>query len=214
MTREDKIQKLEEIAKEVRTCQACSLWREATNGVPGEGDSEAEIMFIGEGPGFNENQQGRPFVGQAGKLLDQLLSTIGARRQKVFITNIVKHRPPNNRDPLPIEIEACRQYLDEQIRIIEPKIIVTLGRFSLNRFLPGEYISRAHGLARYWDFAGRKIIVLPLYHPAAALRSDSVRAQLQEDFKKIKILREERNSSIDKTEKSAKSANEQLSFIN
>jgi len=200
MTREEKQTQLAQIAQKIQGCKNCPLWQGSTNGVPGEGDPDARIMFIGEGPGFNEDRLGRPFVGQAGKLLDRLLDTISVRRQNVFIANVVKHRPPANRDPLPDEITACGQYLDEQINIIAPKIIVTLGRFSMNKFFPGEYISRTHGLARYVNFADRKIIVIPMYHPAAALRNGAVMLQLQGDFQKIPTLLGEVSRLSEKTE--------------
>lgn len=181
----DKKQKLEEIAKKVAGCQKCPLYKNATNPVPGEGNPEAEIMFIGEGPGYHEDQQGRPFVGQAGRLLDELIESIGLKREEVFIANVVKHRPPENREPLPEEIKACQEYLDKQIEVIDPKIIVTLGRFSMNKFLPDEYISRTHGQARFVDFIGKRWIVIPQYHPAAALRSTKVMEELKNDFRKI-----------------------------
>lgn len=181
----NKQQKLEEIAREVAKCKKCLLYKDATNSVPGEGSPEAKIMFVGEGPGYFEDLQGRPFVGQAGKLLNELLQSIKLPREEVFIGNVVKHRPPENRDPMPEEIKACEQYLDEQIEIINPKIIVTLGRFSMNKFLPGEYISRVHGQARYVDFAGKRYLVIPMYHPAAALRSDEIMNQIRQDFQKI-----------------------------
>lgn len=180
-----KQQQLTEIAQQVASCQKCSLYKNATNPVPGEGNPEAEIMFIGEGPGFNEDQQGRPFVGQAGKLLDELLSSIKVARSDVFIANVVKHRPPENREPMPQEIEACKEFLDKQIEIIQPKIIVTLGRFSMERFIPGAKISQIHGLARFSEIGGRKIIIIPMFHPAAALRGAGVMAMLRQDFLKI-----------------------------
>jgi len=207
--REEKARKLAEVAERVRVCRKCGLWREAMQGVPGEGDPEAEVMFIGEGPGFNEDRSGRPFVGQAGKLLEQLLSTIGVQRRKVFIANVVKHRPPNNRDPLPVEMEACGAYLDEQIRVIEPRVIVTFGRFSLNKFLPGEYISQVHGLARYVNWKGRKITVLPMYHPAAALRNGAAMIQLRQDFKKIPGLL---GGKVNLAEEEKKQGSEQLNL--
>lgn len=209
----DKKQKLEKVSQQVAKCQKCPLYENATNPVPGEGNPEAEIMFIGESPGYNEDQQGRPFVGQAGKLLDQLLQLIKVRRTDVFIANVVKHRPPENRDPLPEEIEACKNYLDEQIKIINPKIIVTLGRFSMNKFLPGEYISRAHGQARFVDFAGERHIVIPMYHPAAALRSTRVMEEIKEDFKKIiKFLKGNTEEIVE--DKNPESEEKQLSLIN
>ncbi len=181
----NKEQQLEEIAQKIRHCQSCPLYQKATQAVPGEGNSQSEIMFIGEGPGFWEDKEGRPFVGQAGKLLDELLQLIKLPRKDVFIGNVVKHRPPENRDPLPQEIEACAPFLDEQIKIIDPKIIVTLGRFSMGKFLPNEFISRIHGQARFVDFAGKKRIIIPMYHPAAALRSSIIMEEIKKDFQKI-----------------------------
>lgn len=185
MNLKEKRGELEEIAKQVVVCKNCSLCKQATRGVPGEGNPEAKIMFIGEAPGYNEDQQGRPFVGRAGQLLNQLLSEIGIKREEVFIANVVKHRPPENRDPLPEEITACDLFLDRQIETIDPVLIVTLGRFSLGKFLPGESISRVHGQARFVDFMGKRYVVLPMYHPAAALRSSQIADQLRQDFQKI-----------------------------
>lgn len=145
-------------------------------------------MFVGEGPGFYEDQQGRPFVGPAGHLLEELLGTIGMKREQVFITNVVKCRPPENRDPLPSEIQACKKYLDHQIRLLRPQVVATLGRYSLGYFFPQESISRVHGRAR----EGSGIVVYPLYHPAAALRSPAVRKELVEDFNRLPALLKER----------------------
>ncbi len=195
---EEKQQKLAKIAEEVRKCTRCDLYKRATNAVSGEGSPQAEVMFIGEGPGFWEDKQGRPFVGQAGKLLDQLLALINLPREEVFIGNVVKHRPPENRDPLPEEIEACTPFLDKQIAIIDPKIIVTLGRFSLNKFFPGEYISKIHGQARVINFAGKKRIVIPMYHPAAALRRSIIMEEVKKDFQKIKQFCELKSFRKDK----------------
>lgn len=181
----DKEEKLREIAKEVASCQKCPLYKNATNPVPGEGNPEAEMMLVGEGPGFFEDQKGIPFCGAAGKLLDELLQSIEVARKDVFIGNMVKHRAPENRDPQPEEIEACREFLDRQIEIIQPKIIVTLGRFSMAKFIPDGKISKIHGQARFVEFAGRKIIVIPMFHPAAALRGGEVMRMLKEDFLKI-----------------------------
>lgn len=186
MPAEEKREQLSKIAKKVAACTRCPLYKETTNPVPGEGNPEAKIMFVGEGPGFWEDKKGRPFVGPAGKLLDQLIKSIGLEREEVFIGNVIKHRPPGNRDPLAEEIEACRIYLDGQIKIIDPEIIVTLGRFSMNKFFPGEFISRIHGQARFVDFAGKRRIAIAMYHPAAALRSAGVLEQLKEDFQNIK----------------------------
>ncbi|KKU65025.1 MAG: Phage SPO1 DNA polymerase-related protein [Candidatus Amesbacteria bacterium GW2011_GWA1_47_16] len=189
MTREEKIEALEEIALEVRAFKGLEIARHATNAVPGEGDPDAEIMFIGEAPGFNEDKQGRPFVGQAGKLLEKSLQeSLGMNRDDVYITNIVKYRPPDNRDPFPDEIEVCRDWLDRQIRVISPKIIATLGRFSMGKFIEGLTISRVHGQPRFVDFAGSRYIVYPMYHPAAALRAGSVLEQFRQDFNKLKAL--------------------------
>lgn len=172
---------LEEIGREVRTCTRCELCRGRTHAVPGEGNPAARVMFIGEGPGFHEDQQGRPFVGAAGKFLDELLGQAQLRRDEVFITNIVKCRPPGNRDPLPDEIAACSSYLERQIEAINPDVIVTLGRFSMSRWFAGERISRIHGQPRK---SGRRLIV-PMFHPAAALHQQSVRPQIEEDFRKL-----------------------------
>jgi uracil-DNA glycosylase family 4 len=156
---------LEQVAREVSGCTRCPLSQSRTNAVPGEGAPRAEIMFIGEGPGFHEDQSGRPFVGAAGNFLTELLTKIGLDRESVYITNVVKCRPPGNRDPEPQEMQACSDYLERQIELIDPKVIVTLGRFSMARWFPSARISRIHGQARQM---GRRLIV-PFYHPAAAL---------------------------------------------
>ena len=172
---------LEEIADLVRHCTGCALWQGRTNAVPGEGSADAELMFIGEGPGFHEDRLGRPFVGAAGQLLEGLLASIGTSRERVFIANMLKCRPPQNRDPLPAEMAACSQYLNRQIELVNPKLIITLGRFSMARFFPGESISRMRGTVREKD--GRSIY--PVMHPAAALRRQEFRTTLIEDFKAI-----------------------------
>jgi DNA polymerase len=177
----DKRKALAMIAKQTSACRDCGLCAGRTNVVPGEGNADADIMCIGEGPGFYEDQQGRPFVGASGKFLDELLARIGLDRRKVFIANVVKCRPPNNRDPQPEEIEACAKYLDEQIRVIDPKVIVTLGRHSMQRYFPGEAISRVHGQPRRKD--GR--IIVPMYHPAAALHQGSLRRVIEADFRRL-----------------------------
>jgi len=186
---EDKIKKLAEIAKQVEGCKKCPLWKNP-KAVPGEGNPEAEVMLMGEAPGYYESIQGRPFVGAAGQLLTQLLKSIGFDRSEVFICNMLRHRPPNNRDPLPEEIKACEPYLDEQIKIINPKIIVTLGRFSMAKFLPDQYISRIHGQPRNINFAGEKRIIIPMYHPAAALRSSIIMEEIKKDFQRLKKILE------------------------
>lgn len=152
--------------------------------VPGEGPADAELMFIGEGPGFHENEQGRPFVGAAGKFLEELLESIGLTREQVFITNIVKCRPPGNRDPQPAEIEACSEYLERQTGLLNPKAIVTLGRFSMARFFPNARISAIHGKPQR---IGNRVVV-PMYHPAAALHRPSLRATIQADFARLPEL--------------------------
>ncbi len=172
---------LDEVARAVRQCTDCPLHRGRTHAVPGEGNTSAELMFIGEGPGFHEDRQGRPFVGPAGQLLEGLLASIGTNREDVFIANMVKCRPPDNRDPEPGEIAACGKYLERQIELVDPKLIVTLGRFSLGRFFPGESVTRARGKLRHKD--GRHIF--PVLHPAAALRRPELRKTLVDDFRAI-----------------------------
>ena len=172
---------LEQIAHRIRNCVDCPLSGGRTNAVPGEGDPKAVVMFIGEGPGFQEDRQGRPFVGPAGKLLDSLLASINTSREDVFIANMVKCRPPENRDPAPAELAACTKYLDRQIELVDPKLIVTLGRFAFGRYFPGEGITKARGLLREKD--GRKIF--PVLHPAAVLRRDELRPTMIDDFKAI-----------------------------
>jgi uracil-DNA glycosylase len=172
---------LDSVASEVRVCPLCDLSRTRTLAVPGAGPDTARIMFIGEGPGWHEDQQGLPFVGAAGKFLNELLGLAGLKRGDVFITNVVKCRPPGNRDPLPDEIAACSGYLERQLALIDPLLVVTLGRFSMARWFSGEKISKIHGQARQF---GRHM-VMPMYHPAAALRSPQVRTQIEADFAKL-----------------------------
>ncbi|MCL4543234.1 MAG: uracil-DNA glycosylase [Chloroflexi bacterium] len=169
------------LSRVISSCTKCGLCRTRTRAVPGEGADHPEVLFIGEGPGYHEDQQGRPFVGAAGKFLEEMLRSAGLSRSEVFITNVVKCRPPNNRDPLPEEIEACVPYLDEQIAALNPMVIVTLGRFSMARFFPDERISRIHGISRVLDSR----TVVPLYHPAAALHQQTLRATLEADFRKL-----------------------------
>jgi uracil-DNA glycosylase len=173
---------LEEIAEQVRVCTKCALSRSRTHAVPGEGPEDTAIMFVGEGPGQREDEQGRPFVGPAGQLLNQLLLQAGLRRPDVFITNIVKCRPPGNRDPLPEEIAACREYLVGQIAVINPNVICVLGRPALHALLsPTLSISREHGVPRAID----GVTYVPLYHPAAALHQQSLAPVLVEDMRKL-----------------------------
>ena len=172
---------IEDIATAVRSCTKCGLSGTRTNAVPGEGSDSPSILFIGEGPGANEDQEGRPFVGRSGKLLDELLGVVPLNRSDVYITNVVKCRPPDNRDPLPEEVRACWPYLEAQISLIKPKVIATLGRHAMNRFLPNTRISDQHGRATVW----RDIVVFPLYHPAAALRSTTLRQTLENDIRHL-----------------------------
>ena len=175
---------LNQVASEAAVCTKCNLHFSRKNAVPGEGPADARIMFIGEGPGFHENEQGRPFVGAAGKFLDELLDGIGMNRQQVFIGNVVKCRPPGNRDPQPDELLACSDYLERQIQAINPRVIVTLGRFSMGRFLPNARISEIHG--QIFQVKGRTVV--PMYHPAAALHQPSLRSSVVADFAKLPDL--------------------------
>jgi DNA polymerase len=172
---------LAQVASEVVVCPKCELARTRTKAVPGEGNPQARIMLIGEGPGWHEDQQGRPFVGAAGKFLNELLAIAGVQREDVFITNVVKCRPPGNRDPMPDEIAACAPYLERQIAAIDPDVVVTLGRFSMARWFPGERISKIHGQPKK---VGRRLIV-PMYHPAAALHQSALKGAIEEDFSKL-----------------------------
>lgn len=182
MTMSSNEDQLKEVAAQVQACQQCVLHETATQGVPGEGSSTAQVFFIGEGPGAEEDKQGRPFVGAAGKFLTQMIELVGWKREDVFIGNVVKHRPPGNRDPEPNEIDACFPYLERQLNIIKPKLIVLLGRHAMGRFLPSNFkISQEHG--RLFRRNGRYIV--PLYHPAAALYQGSLRKTLEADFQKL-----------------------------
>ncbi len=178
---------LEALAAEIVRCTRCLLHQGRTRAVPGEGAENADIMFIGEAPGFHEDQQGRPFVGAAGRFLDELLGSINLERSQVFIANVIKCRPPGNRDPLPDEIEACKLFLDRQIELIQPRLIVTLGRFSMARAFPKARISHIHGQPR--KIGG--IVYYPMYHPAAALHQPSLRRIVEEDMQRIPELLEQ-----------------------
>jgi len=176
---------LKQVAEETSVCTKCELHHSRKNAVPGEGPADADILFIGEGPGFHENEQGRPFVGAAGRFLEELLEMVRMSREQVYITNVVKCRPPSNRDPHPVEIETCtRDYLDRQIQAIKPKVIVTLGRFSLALYLPNAKISEVHG--QPLRVKGR--LVVPMYHPAAALHQGSLRPVIESDFSMLPDL--------------------------
>lgn len=183
---------LAEIAKEVAVCQKCALYHSRKKAVPGEGPAKCEIMFIGEGPGFYENEQGRPFVGAAGKFLDELLAQAGLKREDVWITNIVKCRPPGNRDPLPEEIAACDPYLERQIRAIDPSIIITLGRHSMAKYMPGAKITAVHGQMR--KVGDRYVIAM--FHPAAALHQASLKPALVADFGRLPQLLEQARKGL------------------
>ena len=194
-----------ELRQLVASCTACELCRGAKMGVPGEGPLPAEIMFIGEAPGFHEDQQGKPFIGAAGQFLSELLGKIGLERSDVYITNVVKHRPPGNRDPLPDEMAACRPYLDRQIALVDPQMIVTLGRFSMARWFPGGRISQIHGQKKIVD--GR--IIVPMYHPAAALHQGALKATIEADFLKLPRYLAEMRQGVQAEEEAEKPKLEQ-----
>ena len=185
------MENLERIAEEVRACTKCSLCKSRSKAVPGEGPGNSQVMFIGEGPGFYEDREGRPFVGPAGRFLEELLLSIGLKREDVYITNMVKCRPPNNRDPLPAEIQACDSYLERQIQLIQPKVIVTLGRYSLARFFPKETVTRARGKPRKKD----GLVIYPMLHPAAALHRQDLRKVIEGDIKAIPDLLQQTEAS-------------------
>jgi DNA polymerase len=189
-------EELARLAKQIVVCTECDLHRSRKKAVPGEGPPHAEIMFIGEGPGFHENEQGRPFVGAAGKFLDQLLEQAGVTRADVWITNVVKCRPPGNRDPLPNEVETCTSnYLQHQIKIVNPSIIVTLGRFSMGLFFKGAKISQIHGQMR--KVSDR--FVIAMFHPAAALHQISLKPAIMADFAKLPELLKEARAQLGKS---------------
>jgi len=196
---------LEKLYEEISRCTKCRLAQSRTNTVPGEGPENAEIMLIGEAPGFHEDRQGRPFVGAAGRFLEELLAGIGLKREDVYICNVIKCRPPGNRDPLKDEIEACAPYLDRQIELIKPKLIVTLGRFSLAKFMPKASISKVHGQL----FRVGKFVCYPVMHPAAALHQPKWRAAIEEDFSRIPQLLKE----IDQMEVPEETKAKQLSLF-
>ena len=187
---------LDELNKEIALCQQCEIAKYRNRVVPGEGAEAADIMFIGEAPGWHEDQQGRPFVGPAGKYLDELLASIGLKRSQVFIANVIKCRPQGNRDPLPMEIQNCRLWLERQIEIICPRMIVTLGRYSMAMFFPGKSISKIHGTAKKEG----DVIYYAMYHPAAALHQQSLRRAIEEDMLKIPALLARAESVTEVTE--------------
>jgi DNA polymerase len=186
---------LARIAVEVSVCKKCALHSSRKKAVPGEGPVSAEIMFVGEGPGFHENEQGRPFVGAAGQFLDQLLAQAGLTRGEVWIGNVVKCRPPGNRDPLPEELAACDPYLEEQIKAINPSIIVTLGRYSMGKFIPGAKISAIHGQMRK---VGNRFVIA-MFHPAAALHQAALKPAIMADFAKLPELLKQARTALGKS---------------
>ena len=183
------VTELEAYAAQTAACTRCRLAEGRTQVVFGNGDPSADLMFVGEAPGFHEDQQGMPFVGQAGKLLDQLLAGIGLSRDMVFVANVLKCRPPGNRDPMPDEIEACESHLFRQVELIQPKVVATLGNFS-TKLLSGKQlgITRVHGQEQQVTLGGRNVLLYPLYHPAAALYTPAMLKVLQEDFRRIPEL--------------------------
>ena len=202
MTEAERRDALEAIAAEVRVCTNCRLHATRTRAVPGEGDPETEVVFVGEGPGFNEDRLGRPFVGRAGDLLVKLLAHVGWRREDVFITNVVKCRPPDNRDPQPDEIAACAPYLRRQLEVLDPAVVVTLGRYSMATFMPGARISQAHGTVRPVDpeTGAANALVFAMYHPAAALRTPAIERDSYADIAAVPLAlidsRRRRESSV------------------
>lgn len=192
MTSAERRAALDAIAADVRGCTRCRLHETRTRAVPGEGDPDTEVLFVGEGPGFNEDREGRPFVGRAGGLLERLLGHIGWSRDDVFITNVVKCRPPDNRDPEPDEIAACAPYLRRQLEVLDPALVVTLGRFSMATFMPGVRISSAHGTTRAVDpeTGARDATVFAMYHPAYALRNPAVEAESYDDVARVPAVLE------------------------
>ena len=185
---------LTDLCNRMLSCTECGLSRGRTQVVPGEGPEDAKLVFIGEAPGVQEDRQGRPFVGPAGQYLNELLESAGLKRSGVYICNVVKCRPPNNRDPLPTEIAACKHWLDSQLELINPKIIVTLGRYSMARYFPGESIGRIHGRPRRGKDG---VIYFPMYHPAAALHQQSLKPLIEEDMRKLAALLEEETKVIE-----------------
>ena len=170
-----------ELYQEIERCQDCELGKHRTRVVPGEGPEKTNLLFIGEAPGWHEDQQGRPFVGPAGKYLEELLASIGLKREQVYIANVIKCRPPSNRDPLPGEVQACSKWLTRQIELIHPKMIVTLGRYSMAKYFLNQSISQVHGKVRKQD----NVICYAMYHPAAALHQGSLRKIIEVDMLKI-----------------------------
>jgi len=199
-----KFEELQKLKEEMEKDDSLPLKKADTNLVFGVGNPDTKILFIGEGPGFHENRLGEPFVGNAGKFLDQLLRSINIPRESVYITNVVHHRPPENRDPLPEEIAAYGKYLDKMVDIINPEVIITLGRFSMGKFLPTAKISSAHGRLYRVNWKDKDLFVIPMYHPAASLRNGEIMRQEKEDFLRLpdalKKIEEEKKKKVLKSE--------------
>jgi len=204
-----KFEDLHKLENKMQKDDSLPLKKGATKLVFGTGNTEASILCIGEGPGFNEDKIGEPFVGQAGKLLDKLFPLAGIERKEVFITNIVHHRPPNNRDPEPDEIQVYGKYLDEIIKIIDPKVIITLGRFSMAKFLPNVFISQVHGKKHEINWKGKNVVVIPMYHPAASLRNGNILELEKNDFYQLKEIL----SKIEKDTKAGVPQVEQMNLV-
>ncbi|MFH1381353.1 MAG: uracil-DNA glycosylase [Chloroflexota bacterium] len=200
---------LTELYKEITACQRCDLHRSRTHAVPGEGPENPEILFIGEAPGYHEDQLGRPFVGPAGQFLENLLASIHLRRDQVYIANVIKCRPPGNRDPLPSEISNCRQWLERQIQLLHPKMVVTLGRYSMAMFFPGKSISKIHGTAQKQN----GVIYFAMYHPAAALHQQSLRVAIEQDMLKIPAILAEAKSAVTENIPAAEPPPKQLNMF-
>ncbi len=208
-----KFEELHKLKNEMEKDDLLPLKKGATKLVFGTGNTEAKILCIGEGPGYNEDQQGIPFVGQAGRLLDKLFPLAGLSRKSVFITNIVHHRPPNNRDPEPGEIAAYGKYLDKIIEIIDPEVVITLGRFSMAKFLPNVFISQVHGKKYEVSWHKKNFIVIPMYHPAASLRNGNILEAEKTDFFQLKEILKGLKEYKQKEEENAKVKVDQMSLV-
>ena len=187
---------LDTITAEIACCKRCPLWEHAKNPVPGDGNPNADILFIGEAPGANEDEQGKPFIGRAGKLLTELLLSVGIKREEVFIANVLKHRPPNNRDPAPEEVAACRPFLERQIAAINPKVIVTLGNHALEFVTGKQGITGMRGKMFTKEIAGKIRKIIPTFHPAALIYNNALRPTAEEDFRTIKKECEQKSLSL------------------
>lgn len=209
----DKKQKLAKLEKIMEADDTLPLKKGATNLVFGVGNPDTEILFIGEGPGHWEDVKGEPFVGNAGKFLDQLLHLIKLPREEVYITNVVHHRPPNNRDPETFEMKAYGRYLDKMIEVIDPKVIVTLGRFSMGKFIPGVFITHVHGKPQKINWKGKEILVVPMYHPAAGLRNGEIRRRTEDDFRKLPKILEEFEKELEQKKQKELPQEEQMELL-